>query len=155
MLAKCPAETPEQKRARQFWQLQFTDWRDLLAGDTLAVSRAVIDCALFNRSPPFSKSKRCTRHSRQFRCPETFAVRHEQTLAQLESGEAGTRTAPQRSTQLHSREGAGRRCLGGGGKARGGQGRQARRRDGEKKLCTDQARRWRADHVAELQARGG
>jgi len=50
LLAKCPGEeTPE----RQFWRLQFTNWRDCLAGDTLAVSRAVIDCALFNRSPPF------------------------------------------------------------------------------------------------------
>jgi hypothetical protein len=54
LLAKCPAaETPEQEQEYQFWRLQFTNWWDCLAGDTLAVSRAVIDCALFNRSPPF------------------------------------------------------------------------------------------------------
>src|SRR5215475_7986982 len=54
LLAKCPAaETSEEKRERQFWQLQFVAWRDWRAGDTLAVSRAVIDCALFIRSPPF------------------------------------------------------------------------------------------------------
>jgi hypothetical protein len=54
MLAKCSAaKTPEQERERQFWQLQFTDWRDWLAGDVLAVARGVTDCLLFNRSPPF------------------------------------------------------------------------------------------------------
>jgi len=61
LLAKCPAaETPEQERARQFWQLQFTHWRDLLAGDVLAVGRAITDCSLFNRSPPFWLQKAST-----------------------------------------------------------------------------------------------
>src|SRR5262249_32869243 len=61
LLAKCPAaETPEQERARQFWQLQFTHWRDLLAGDVLAVGRGVTDCSLFNRSPPFWLQKAST-----------------------------------------------------------------------------------------------
>jgi hypothetical protein len=54
LLAKCPAaETPEQERERQFWQHQFTDWRDWLAGDVLAVGRGVQDCVLFNGLPPF------------------------------------------------------------------------------------------------------
>jgi|SRR5215831_149198 len=54
LLAKCSAaKTPEQERERQFWQLQFTDWRDWLAGDVLAVARGVTDCSLFNRAPPF------------------------------------------------------------------------------------------------------
>jgi len=67
LLAKCPpAETPEQERERQFWQLQFTAWRDLLAGDTLAVSRAVIDCALFDRPPPFWLQKASV--SRDMQC---------------------------------------------------------------------------------------
>ena len=54
LLAKCSAaKTPEQEQERQFWQLQFTDWRDWLAGDVLAVARGVTDCSLFNRPPPF------------------------------------------------------------------------------------------------------
>jgi hypothetical protein len=54
LLAKRPGEeTPEQERERQFWQLQFTHWRDWRAGDVLAVSRALTDCSLFNRPPPF------------------------------------------------------------------------------------------------------
>jgi hypothetical protein len=46
-------ETPEQERERQFWRLQFNAMRDWLAGDALAVGRAVTDCSLFNRPPPF------------------------------------------------------------------------------------------------------
>jgi hypothetical protein len=54
LLAKCPAaETPEQERERQFWRLQFMDWRDWRAGDVLAISRALTDCSLLNRPPPF------------------------------------------------------------------------------------------------------
>jgi hypothetical protein len=54
LLAKCPAaKTPEQTREHQFWQLQFTDWRDWLAGDVLAVSRGITDCWLFKQPPPF------------------------------------------------------------------------------------------------------
>src|SRR5262245_28985490 len=54
LLAKCPAaKTPEEEQERQFWRLQFMSWRDCLAGDVLAVSRALIDCSLFNSSPPF------------------------------------------------------------------------------------------------------
>jgi hypothetical protein len=54
LLSKCAAaETPEQAQKRQFWQLQFTDWRDWLAGDVLAVPRGMTDCSLFKRPPPF------------------------------------------------------------------------------------------------------
>jgi hypothetical protein len=54
LLAKRPGEeTPEQERERQFWQLQFTAMRDWRAGDVLAVARALVDCSLFNRPPPF------------------------------------------------------------------------------------------------------
>jgi hypothetical protein len=54
LLAKCAGgKTPEQERERLFWQLQFMAMRDWRAGDTLAVSRALTDCSLFNRPPPF------------------------------------------------------------------------------------------------------
>ena len=53
-------ETPEHEQERQFWQLQFMAWRDWLAGDTLGVSRAVVDCMLFNRPPPFWLVKACS-----------------------------------------------------------------------------------------------
>jgi hypothetical protein len=59
-------ETPEQERERQFWQLQFTDLRDWRAGDVLAVARALVDCLLFNRPPPFwllkASLELCMRH---------------------------------------------------------------------------------------------
>jgi hypothetical protein len=53
LLAKLPAaETSEQEQERQFWQLQFTDWRDWLAGDVLAVARGLTDLLPFNKRPP-------------------------------------------------------------------------------------------------------
>ena len=58
-------ETPEQERERQFWQLLFTDLRDWRAGDVWAVSRALVDCMLFNRPPPLllleAVNELCTR----------------------------------------------------------------------------------------------
>lgn len=53
-------ETPEQEQERQFWQLLFVDLRDWRAGDVLAVARALTDCWLFNRPPPFWLLKACT-----------------------------------------------------------------------------------------------
>jgi hypothetical protein len=59
-------QTPEQERERQFWQLQFTNLRDWQQGDVLAVSRAMTDCSIFNRPPPFwllkANSDLCVQH---------------------------------------------------------------------------------------------
>ena len=53
LLAKCPSEeTPGQALTRQFWQTQFTLWRDWRAGDVWAISHAVICCAFYKRPPP-------------------------------------------------------------------------------------------------------
>lgn len=53
LLAKCRGpKTPEQEQEHQFWRLQFTEWRNQLAGDVQAVGRASVDCELFGRSPP-------------------------------------------------------------------------------------------------------
>jgi hypothetical protein len=61
LLSKCPGEeTPAQERERQFWQLQFHAMRDWRARDVLAVGRALIDCSLFNRPPPFWLLKACS-----------------------------------------------------------------------------------------------
>ena len=117
LLAKCPAEeTPEQERERLFWQLQFTYWRDWRAGDVAAFARALVDCSLFNMPPPFwllkAGSELCVRCMSNAEKRARRAMN--KALPALEGGEAGARTAPRRSAQLQ-KEGAWRRCLGGGG----------------------------------------
>ena len=43
---------PERELQRQFWQAQFTYWRDWRAGDVQAIAHAVTCCAFYKRSPP-------------------------------------------------------------------------------------------------------
>jgi hypothetical protein len=56
LLAKRPAdpaeETPESKHLRKFWTHVFTEWRDGLAGDTLAFMRALLACSHCHKPPP-------------------------------------------------------------------------------------------------------
>jgi hypothetical protein len=53
LLSKLPSnQTPEQALNRLFWQIQFTEWQNWLAGDTMAVWRALSACALGRRHPP-------------------------------------------------------------------------------------------------------
>jgi hypothetical protein len=54
-------EAPEQERERLFWQFQFLAMRDWQAGDVLAVGKAVTDCMLFSRAPPFWLAKAVTK----------------------------------------------------------------------------------------------
>jgi hypothetical protein len=52
-LAKRPAKmTPEQALSCLFWQNQFTEWRNWLAGDELAVWRALMASKLGNKEAP-------------------------------------------------------------------------------------------------------
>jgi hypothetical protein len=44
-------ETPEQSQHRRFWTFVFKEWRDGLAGDTLAFLRALLACS-YERVPP-------------------------------------------------------------------------------------------------------
>src|SRR5262249_30047675 len=46
-----PNETPEQRKLRKFWLFQFECRRDWLAGDSLAIPRA-IHCCYVARQPP-------------------------------------------------------------------------------------------------------
>jgi hypothetical protein len=53
LLAQRPDdETPEQSRLRLFWQFQFMQWRDWLAGDVLAFARAQFCCSYLHQGPP-------------------------------------------------------------------------------------------------------
>jgi hypothetical protein len=53
LLSNCPAEeTPEQSHRRRFWIFVFTEWRDGLAGDTLAFMRALLACSYQGEPPP-------------------------------------------------------------------------------------------------------
>jgi hypothetical protein len=47
-----PNETPEQRKLRQFWLFQFTQWRNWLAGDSLAYLRAIHCCRVEGQPPP-------------------------------------------------------------------------------------------------------
>src|SRR5262245_28165274 len=47
-----PNETPESRKLRKFWQFQFECWRDWLAGDSLAIPRAIYCCRNENQRPP-------------------------------------------------------------------------------------------------------
>jgi hypothetical protein len=51
LLTKLPTETPERSLNRLFWQIQFTNLRDWLAGDVLAVGRALTTCMLGKKRP--------------------------------------------------------------------------------------------------------
>jgi hypothetical protein len=53
LLSKRPdEETPEQSRRRRFWTFVFTEWRDGLAGDSLAFMRALLACSYRGEAPP-------------------------------------------------------------------------------------------------------
>ena len=45
-------ETPEQRQLRRFWTFVFEEWRDGLAGDTLAFHRALRACSYQGKPPP-------------------------------------------------------------------------------------------------------
>src|SRR5262249_15379862 len=47
-----PNETPESRKLRKLWQFQFKCWRDWLAGDSLAIPRAIYCCRNENQRPP-------------------------------------------------------------------------------------------------------
>ena len=47
-----PNETPESRKLRKFWQFQFECWRDWLAGDSLAIPRAIYCCHVVGHPPP-------------------------------------------------------------------------------------------------------
>jgi hypothetical protein len=47
-----PNETPEQRKLRRFWLFQFTQWRNWLAGDSLAYLRAIHCCRVEGQPPP-------------------------------------------------------------------------------------------------------
>jgi hypothetical protein len=47
-----PSETPESRTLRKFWQFQFTQWRYWLAGDSLAIPRAIYCCRVMHQPPP-------------------------------------------------------------------------------------------------------
>jgi hypothetical protein len=47
-----PDETPEQRKLRKFWLFQFECWRDWLAGDSLAIPRAIHCCYVARQLPP-------------------------------------------------------------------------------------------------------
>jgi len=47
-----PNETLESRTRRKFWQYQFTQWRDWLAGDSAAIPRAIYCCKMTNHPPP-------------------------------------------------------------------------------------------------------
>jgi len=47
-----PNETPESRKLRKFWQFQFECWRDWLAGDSLAIPRAIYCCRITHQPPP-------------------------------------------------------------------------------------------------------
>src|SRR5215469_10958890 len=47
-----PNETPEQRKLRKFWQFQFMQWRNWLAGDSLAIPRAIYCCRVVGYPPP-------------------------------------------------------------------------------------------------------
>jgi hypothetical protein len=51
LLAKCSV-APAQELQRQFWQAQFTHWREWRAVDMLAISRALTHCSILRRPPP-------------------------------------------------------------------------------------------------------
>src|SRR5262245_2385513 len=46
------SETPESRKLRKFWRFQFECWRDWLAGDSLAIPRAIYCCRIENQRPP-------------------------------------------------------------------------------------------------------
>jgi hypothetical protein len=53
LLAKRPeGATPEQVLDLLFWHIQFTDWRDWLGGNRLAVAHAQMLCTLSKKPPP-------------------------------------------------------------------------------------------------------
>jgi len=47
-----PNETPEQRKLRRHWLYQFECWRDWLAGDSLAIPRAIYGCRVTHQPPP-------------------------------------------------------------------------------------------------------
>jgi hypothetical protein len=99
LLAKRPGEeTPEQERERQFWQLQFMQWRDWRAGDVLAVARALTDCSLFNEFLPCNEEVA--------RLAEFLSVTER---AAKEAGRAYPEIARQNAARCH-RPGPGNRC---------------------------------------------
>ena len=53
LLSKHPDEgTPEQIHRRRFWTFLFNQWRDGLAGDTIAFLRALLACNYEGEPPP-------------------------------------------------------------------------------------------------------
>ena len=53
LLSKRPdEETPEQAHRRRFWTFLFNEWRDGLAGDTLAFLRTLLACNYEGEPPP-------------------------------------------------------------------------------------------------------
>jgi hypothetical protein len=53
LLSKRPSgETPEQALNLLFWQIQFTEWRNWLQGDVLAIARAIAICSIGKSKKP-------------------------------------------------------------------------------------------------------